>query len=191
MITPSLHNEFPEIDSSWTVFLDRDGVINVEKEADYIRNWGEFKFYDGAAEAIAGISEKVARLFIVTNQKGVGKRLMTKEDLDDIHNHLSHAVVQLGGRIDEIYYCPDLNDDSYFRKPNPGMGIKAKEDYPEIDFTRSIMVGNTMSDMQFGKTLGMFTVFIPSTKPMPALPHPLVDIVCQDLAELAKALQKS
>lgn len=188
MITSSVHNNMPVIDKKWTVFLDRDGVINIEKEADYIRNWEEFKFYSGSAEAIASISNRVNRLFIVTNQKGVGKKLMTEGDLETIHLNMTEAVQRAGGHIDKIYYCTDLNDDSFFRKPNPGMGLKAKEEFPETDFSKAIMVGNTMSDMQFGKTLGMFTVFIPSTKPMPQLPHPLVDIVCSDLASLAKAL---
>ena len=178
----------PVVDKSWSVFLDRDGVINIEKEADYIRNWDEFKFYEGAADAIAAISIKVARVFVVTNQKGVGKMLMSESDLQHIHENMLNAVADAGGRIAQVYYCTDLNDDNYFRKPNPGMGFKARTDFPETDFNKAIMVGNTMGDMQFGKTLGMITVFIPSTKPMPLLPHPLVDFVFADLVSLAKAL---
>ncbi len=188
MIGSSLKSELPDIDKTWSVFLDRDGVINIEKEADYIRNWEEFRFYDGAAEAIALISLQVSRLFIVTNQKGVGKLLMTEDDLIDIHSKMTEAVVEAGGHIDRIYFCKDLDNDSFYRKPNPGMGFLAKEEFPETDFNKAIMVGNTLSDMQFGKTLGMFTVFIPSTKPMPVLPHPLVDLVCTDLVSFAKAL---
>ena len=178
----------PAIDKTWSVFLDRDGVINIEKEADYVKNWDEFRFHEGAPDAIATISRKVAQVFIVTNQKGVGKMLMSETDLQHIHQNMIAVVNEAGGRVDQIYYCTDLNDDSYFRKPNPGMGFKARSDFPETDFNKAIMVGNTLSDMQFGKTLGMITVFIPSTKPKPSLPHPLIDFVFDDLLSLAKAL---
>jgi histidinol phosphatase-like enzyme len=71
------------------------------------------------------------------------------------------------------------------------MALQAKNEFPEIDLHKSLMVGNTMSDMQFGKSTGMLTVFIPSAKPSPPLPHPSIDAVFQDLFTLAKALQKS
>jgi histidinol phosphatase-like enzyme len=93
-----------------------------------------------------------------------------------------------GGRIDRIYHCPDLDEQSPNRKPNPGMGYQARQDFPAVDFSRSLVVGNTMGDMKFGKTLGSKTVFIPSTKPMPLLPDPLVDAVYDSLWALAKAL---
>jgi D-glycero-D-manno-heptose 1,7-bisphosphate phosphatase len=176
------------INKDWTLFLDRDGVINVEKDADYIRHRGEFEFSAGALEAMPLFAAKFPRIFVVTNQKGIGKGLMTVEDLDDIHAHMQEQIAAAGGRIDRIYYCPDLDTDSPNRKPNPGMGLQAVNDYPDIDLQRALMVGNTMGDMQFGKNLGMTTVFIPSTKPMPDLPHPLVDFVAPDLLSLAKAL---
>jgi D-glycero-D-manno-heptose 1,7-bisphosphate phosphatase len=176
------------IDSTWTLFLDRDGVINVEKNQDYIRHKGEFVFTEGTLEAMAGFAKLFPRIFVVTNQKGIGKGLMTHDDIADIHQHMVEQVVAAGGRIDRIYYCAELDDDHSHRKPNPGMGLQAAQDYPATDFNRSLMVGNTMSDMAFGKNLGMITVFIPSTKPMPELPHPLVDHVTDNLLSLAKAL---
>jgi histidinol-phosphate phosphatase family protein len=176
------------INENWTLFLDRDGVINVEKDADYIRRKDEFVFSEGALPAMPLFAARFPRIFVVTNQKGIGKGLMTEGDLDAIHTHMLEQVAAVGGRIDKVYYCPDLDEKSPNRKPNPGMGLQAAQEHPEIDFSRSLMVGNTMGDMQFGKTLGMTTVFIPSTKPMPDLPHPLVDFVAPDLFSLAKAL---
>ena len=67
-------------------------------------------------------------------------------------------------RIDEIYYAPDLESDAHHRKPNTGMGLQAKQDFPSIDFSKSVMVGNNFSDMDFGKRLGMKTVFVETTK---------------------------
>ena len=176
------------IDKNWTLFLDRDGVINYEKEADYIRNAGEFKFYEGVPEAIGVFTLRFGRIFVVTNQKGIGKGLMTEKDLQRIHDFMMLGINKNGGRIDRIYFCPDLDEASPNRKPNAGMGLRAKADFPEIDFSRSLMVGNTMSDMKFGKTLGAKTIFIPSTKPMPELPDPLIDAVYPELLALAKAL---
>ena len=76
------------IDKSWTLFLDRDGVINHEKKADYIRNWEEFAFYDGVLEALELLNDKFGVIVMVTNQKGVGKGLMTVDDLNRIHTNM-------------------------------------------------------------------------------------------------------
>ncbi|MFN3299660.1 MAG: HAD-IIIA family hydrolase, partial [Sediminibacterium sp.] len=69
-----------QIDASWTLFLDRDGVLNYEKKEDYIRNWDEFNFYTGVPESIKLLNGLFGRLVIVTNQKGIGKGLMTHAD---------------------------------------------------------------------------------------------------------------
>jgi histidinol-phosphate phosphatase family protein len=180
--------DLQQIDRRWTLFLDRDGVINYEKEADYVRNRGEFHLYDGVIDAMAQFSNHFGHIFIVTNQKGIGKGLMTEADLKDIHAYLRELVEPAGGRIDRIYHCPDLDEQSPNRKPNPGMGYQAQRDFPDVDFSRSLMVGNTMGDMKFGKALGAKTIFIPSTKPMPLLPDPMVDAVYDSLWALAKAL---
>src|SRR5687768_13745898 len=146
--------DLTQIDKSWTIFLDRDGVINHEKYNDYIHNWNEFKFYDGVLEALTIIAERFNRVIIVTNQKGVGKGLTKLEDLYLIHSNMEHAILDAGGRVDAIYYCSDMEDNSPFRKPNPGMGLQAAERFPDIDLHKSIMVGNTLSDMEFGRNLG-------------------------------------
>lgn len=158
--------QFLPIDKTWTLFLDRDGVINHEKHKDYIHSWDEFVFYDGAKEAIAKFAAVFGRIIIVTNQRGVGKGVTKKEDLETIHRNMKAAIENAGGRIDGIYYCPDINDDSPSRKPNKGMGLQAQKDFPEIDFSKAIMVGNTLSDMQFGRNLAMAaTVFLTTTRP--------------------------
>lgn len=177
------------IDSSWTLFLDRDGVINIEKEDDYIRHWDDFYFIDGVLDAFPIFSSCFGRVVIVTNQKGVGKGLMTENDLLEINRGIIDTVEKAGGHIDQIYYCTALDDDHPCRKPNPGMAYQAKKEFSDIDFNRSLMVGNTMGDMKFGKACGMYTIFIPSAKPMPDLPDPAIDLVFPALYDLAKALQ--
>lgn len=164
-----------QIDKSWTLFLDRDGVINEEQVGSYITNWGEFVFCDGSLNAISNLSELFGRVVIVTNQRGVGKGIMTLDDLKDIHSRMSSAIVDAGGNIDRVYACTALEDNDHNRKPNTGMAVQAREDFSEIDFEKSVMVGNNLSDMQFGKKMGMHTVFLTTTQPPVSLPHDLVD----------------
>lgn len=180
--------DLSRIDGTWTLFLDRDGVINHEKADDYIRTPDEFRFMEGAPEAIAALSSVFGRVFVVTNQKGIGRGLMSEADLEDIHRLMIDGIEKAGGRVDRIYHCPDTDPESPCRKPNPGMGLRALSEFPDIFTDRMLMVGNTMGDMSFGRAIGARTVFLPSTKPMPELPHPLVDAVFDDLASLAKAL---
>ncbi len=177
------------IDDSWTLFLDRDGVINDEKYEDYIHKWEEFKFYEGVKEALQIFSKKFGRIFIVTNQRGVAKGLTKLEDLELIHTNMVKEFEKAGGRIDKIYYSIDFESDSPSRKPNPGMGLQAQKDFPEIDFLKSIMIGNTLSDMKFGRNLNIgINIFLPTTRKDVELTNPDIDMVFDDLISVAKAL---
>jgi histidinol-phosphate phosphatase family protein len=175
----------------WTLFLDRDGVINIEKVDDYIHHWEEFKFYDGVVDAIAELSLLFGKTIIVTNQKGIGKGVTMEENVKAIHDNLLQAVMAAGGRIDAVFYCPDTDSDSPNRKPNPGMAFQAKEMFPAIDFNKSLMVGNNLSDMQFGRNAGMFTAFVRTTQPELLLPDGMADIDTEDLPGLLKWFKKT
>lgn len=143
------------------LFLDRDGVINVRKMGGYITDYSEFCFIDGVKQALKIFAVKFERIFIVTNQQGIGKGLFTKEDFDVLTDSMIKEISENGGRIDRVYMCPNLkSDNSPMRKPEVGMGLKAKEDFPEVDFSKSVMVGDSNSDMLFGKNLGMYNVFV-------------------------------
>lgn len=149
------------IDKSWTLFLDRDGVINKKIDNDYVRNVNQFEWLPGAIEAIVSLSKKFGRIIIVTNQQGIGKKWMTENDLESIHQYLKTEIEKAGGHIDAIYFAPQLKgENSPMRKPETGMALQAKKDFPEIDFKKSIMVGDSLHDMDFGKRMGMKTVFI-------------------------------
>ncbi len=147
-----------------TLFLDRDGVLNTEREKDYVKSWSEFQFEPGVFEALEILQPLFERIIIVTNQRGVGAGIMRPEDLEDIHGKMLEAFQQRGIQIAKIYSATDEDRSSIKRKPHPYMGQCAKEDFPEIRFEKSIMVGNTSSDMAFGKSLGMKTVFIDDKK---------------------------
>lgn len=176
------------INKSWSLFLDRDGVLNHEIKDDYVRNTEQFIFYDGVLQAMQILNERFGVIVLVTNQRGIGRGLMTIEDLDNITKKMAGEINIAGGRIDRVYYCTDVDSTSPNRKPNAGMAHQAKSDYPEINFNKSIMIGNKLSDMQFGRNAGMQTVFIASTNPDVAFPHELIDARFNSLYDFAKAL---
>ena len=184
---PLPHKELPLIDKDWTLFLDRDGVINQDVVGDYIKNWNEFHFMPGVLEAIKQLSALFPRIFIVTNQAGVGKKLMSLDDLLEIHTNMQQEITAKEGRIDKIYFCPETDNKHINRKPNPGMAYQAKEEFPAVDFSKSIMVGNMPNDMWFGRKIGAFTVYLP-TRPEENPDPSTVDAQYKDLLAFATAL---
>ena len=175
------------IDSSWTLFIDRDGVMNDEKHEDYIHKWEEFKFYKGVKEAFEIFNKKLGVIVIITNQRGVAKGLTKLEDLHLIHKNMQEEIEAAGGRIDQIYVCTEMESEN--RKPNTGMGLQAIKDFPEIDLSKSLMIGNTLSDMKFGRNLGVaINIFLPTTRKEVPLDHENIDLVFDDLISVAKAL---
>lgn len=178
-----------DIDSNWSLFLDRDGVINKRIIGDYIKRWEEFEFLPGALEAIQQFYELFGKLFIVTNQQGIGKGLMLETDLDHIHEKMMHEIRQHGGNINKIYYSPyKAEENSVFRKPNIGLARKAKIDFPIIEFDKSIIAGDSISDMQFGKNAGMITVFINSDEETIEENKEFIDYIFPDLISFANFL---
>ena len=148
----------------WTIFLDRDGVINKRLPDEYVRTLAQFEILPDVLNTIQTLANIVGRIIIVTNQQGIGKGLMTEEDLQIIHTHLLAAVNEMGGSVDAIYVAPDLaGSPSQNRKPDIGMALQAQNDFPEIVFDKSIMVGDSLSDLEFGRKAGMITVFLSAT----------------------------
>lgn len=176
------------IDKSWTILIDRDGVINHEKKEDYILNPDEFRFYEGVEAAFAKLADKFGKIIIVSNQRGVGKGLMTEADLRNIHLQMQAAIESAGGRVDKIYYCTSTDNKHPDRKPNPGMAFHAKREFPAIDFSRTIMVGNKLSDMLFARNAGIYSVFVATTNPDLPFPHPDIDLRFSSLPHFANSL---
>lgn len=180
--------DLTRISKEWTLFLDRDGVINEEKVGDYILHWGEFIFSKGVLEVFKKLSDHFGRIIVVSNQRGVGRGLMTEAALQSIHLEMQREVEIVGGRIDRIYYCTEKEAIAFDRKPNPGMAFRAQMEIPDIDFSKSVMVGNKPGDMKFGRYAGMFTVFVKTTNPDQSLPHPDIDLAFPSLADFAGVL---
>mgnify|MGYP000905290610 FL=1 len=142
-----------------TLFLDRDGVINVKLEERYVRNSNEFDFMQGALVAISKLSKLFKRILIVTNQQGIGKGIMTEDDLNLLHSFMTSEIGKLNGKIDKIYFCPHLDTENCnCRKPNPGMINQAIADFPEIDRQNSYLIGDSDSDIEAGNRMNLNTV---------------------------------
>lgn len=177
-----------QVDKSWTLFLDRDGVINVETVGSYITNWSEFQFTDGAFDALQHFNEIFGTIVVVSNQRGVGRGIMGMDSLRDINHQMVENITKNGGRIDKVYCCTAVEDHDHNRKPNVGMAMQAQQDFSGIDFKRSVMVGNSLSDMEFGKRLAMHTVFLTTKHEPVTLPNDLIDEQYPSLQAFAQAL---
>lgn len=172
-----------EIDSSWTLFLDRDGVVNERIMGGYVTSIDEFHFLEGVPQAIATFSTIFSHIFVVTNQQGIAKKQMTERNLLDIHRYMVSEIEKAGGKIAKCYFAPGLkNEVNSIRKPSPAMGLMAKEEFPSIDFSKSIMIGDTDSDILFGKNLGMKTVRIKTEESISVE----ADYTCLSLVEFSK-----
>jgi histidinol-phosphate phosphatase family protein len=177
-----------DINAQWTLFLDRDGVINKDK-SPYTLNADEFEFYPRVPEAIAFLSGLFKYVIVTTNQRGVGRKMMTETDLAHIHDKMLSVISEAGGKIEKIYYCTAIDNSDPNRKPNPGMALQAMKDYPNVLPEKSIIVGNNISDMQFGKNAGFHTVLLHTTGTKVHIPNPLVDLQMESLPDFAEALK--
>lgn len=147
------------------VFLDRDGVINKKMPpGDYVKKWHEFKFIPGVIKGLKLLTKEKFEIFIVTNQAGIGRRLMTKKDLTEIHKNMKNILIKHGIKIKKIYYCPhNWDDHCECRKPKPGQFFQAAREY-NIDLTKSYFISDDKRDIKAGKLAGCKTFLLSSKK---------------------------
>jgi D-glycero-D-manno-heptose 1,7-bisphosphate phosphatase len=144
-----------------TVFLDRDGVLNRKMpEGQYVTHWQHFELLPGVPQAIARLNRAGLRVLVVTNQRGIALSLYTAEDVDEIHTQLQAVLAKSGAKIDGFYFCPHDKHQCNCRKPLPGLFEQAQAQFPEIEPATSLIVGDSLSDIEFGHNLGMKTIFI-------------------------------
>jgi D-glycero-alpha-D-manno-heptose 1-phosphate guanylyltransferase len=179
------------IDKSWTLFLDRDGVINHDNLGGYITTADEFRFMDGLPQLFKKLADVFGRIIIVTNQRGVGRGIIKYDDLMAMNAKMLLGIQEAGGIVEKIYFCTDIDNRSFGRKPNPGMAVQAIKDFPDININKSIIVGNSLSDMKFGRYAGMYTVFVSTTNKTVSLPHNDIDLIFEDLSSFASSLIKT
>jgi D-glycero-D-manno-heptose 1,7-bisphosphate phosphatase len=139
--------------SDTTVFIDRDGVINMDA-ADYIKCWAEFHFIPGSLDAIARLSRSGCSVIVITNQSVINRQMVALTTLEAMHRRLRQAVSDSGGRITDIFYCPHRPDeDCNCRKPKPGLIFAARDRYG-IDLSKAVMVGDSVKDILAGQAAG-------------------------------------
>jgi len=142
-------------------FIDRDGVINKRIADGYVTHPDEFEFLPGVFDAFQSIAQHFQYVCIVTNQQGIGKHLMTVDQLQTVHQLMLDKIIQNEGKIDKIYFCPHRAEDHCnCRKPKTGMFLQALKDFPDIRPDQSVMIGDTLNDMKFGRNAGLKTILI-------------------------------
>jgi D-glycero-D-manno-heptose 1,7-bisphosphate phosphatase len=142
------------------VFLDRDGVLNRKQpEGAYVTEWEQFQWLPGAEEAIARMNRAGMTVIVVSNQRGIALGLFTHDQLELIHSNMRSHLAQHAARLDAIYYCPHDVGECQCRKPDIGLFEQARRDFPWAA-QNSVVIGDSLSDMQAGQRLGMKTIFI-------------------------------
>lgn len=176
------------IDKSWTLFLDRDGVINERNFEGYITSPNQFKFKAGVFDALKIFNGLFDKKILVTNQQGVAKKIMSKRNLDEVHRYMSQELKSnINFEFDAIFTAINRRGaENDRRKPNKSMALEAKEIDQDIDFEKSIMIGDTDSDIKFGTNLGMKTVLINSEEVVTEKP----DLTVESLKEFALILNE-
>jgi len=157
-----------------TVFLDRDGVINVKApEGEYVESWGDFELLPGVVDALARLRAAGLRVVVVTNQRGVALGRMSAASVEDIHDRMIGAGVD----VDRVYYCPHDTGDCDCRKPLPGMLERAAAEVAGVSLGQAAaIVGDSESDMEAGRAVGAVLVKVgEATSP--------VDFACGSLPE--------
>jgi len=178
-----------KIDKTWSLFLDRDGVINKRIVGGYVCSWDQFEFLPGVLDAFKILAGNFNRIFVVSNQQGVGKGLMTDNEVSALHSQMLEEIVKAKGNITKTYYCPAIDkDNSIMRKPNIGMALKARKEFPGINFKQSIMVGDSISDMIFGKRLKMKTVLLSNDIALIRKGADVIDFVFDNLLSFSQSL---
>lgn len=137
------------------IFIDRDGVLNFQPEPhDYVKSWREFRWLPGAKEGIKAINDASFLVVVISNQRGVARRLMESKDVEDIHKHMQEELEEIGAKIDGFYVCPhDYSDNCECRKPKPGLFLQARDEL-NIDLGNSYMIGDNEKDVEAAKNAG-------------------------------------
>jgi D-glycero-D-manno-heptose 1,7-bisphosphate phosphatase len=144
-----------------TVFLDRDGVLNEKMpEGAYVRRWQDFRVVPRVPEALARLRGAGLRLIVLSNQRGIARGLYSAADVDAIHARFQRLLEPAGARIDAFFICPHEQGACNCRKPLPGLFEQASARFPGIAAATSVMIGDSLSDMEFARALDMPALFI-------------------------------
>jgi len=152
------------------IFLDRDGVINrYPGDADYVKSWDEFHFLPQVLPSLKKLNDKGFKIFIISNQAGVSKGIFSQEDLDLITNNMLNEFKKHNIYIAGVYYCTHREEDNCLcRKPKTGLIDAAigqlKKQGGEVELSKSYFIGDTVRDVETGKSAGLKTIMVMSGK---------------------------
>jgi D-glycero-D-manno-heptose 1,7-bisphosphate phosphatase len=175
------------------IFLDRDGVLN-EKMPDgrYVTSWNDFHVLPGVPEAISRLNRAGLLVVVASNQRGIALGLYSAADLDAIHAAFQRLLNSHGAHIDAFFVCPHGVGQCNCRKPLPGLFEQAVVRFPAISAESSIMIGDSLVDMEFGRRLGMTNILIDSKSAHPESgdesARKIADLCFVSLAEAVDAL---
>lgn len=147
------------------VFLDRDGVLNEDR--GYVHRWEDFSFLPGAIDALRQLQQKGYLLVVITNQSAIARGLCTEADVLALHERMRAFLRERGIELAGIYYCPHHPQGSVSdyaiacacRKPEPGMILRAAQAHG-IDLSRSLLVGDKLSDLEAGRAAGIPSLYL-------------------------------
>ena len=141
------------------VFLDRDGVINRNRN-DYVKRWEEFVFLPGALEALRQLARTQLLIIVVTNQSAINRGLVSMENVQEICHRMIEEIHNNGGRIDAVFVCPHRPDERCkCRKPEPGLLLEAA-DRLQLDLHQCYLIGDALSDIEAGLKVGCRVVMV-------------------------------
>jgi D-glycero-D-manno-heptose 1,7-bisphosphate phosphatase len=141
------------------IFLDRDGVLNVYLPGDYVKNPAELTLIPGVPEAVRALNEAGYPVFLISNQQGVAKGLMTLDELATVSKVLNDRLADAGATINQSYYCPHASGSCECRKPKPGMLLRAAAEH-DIDLASSVFIGDTETDAEAARAAGVGRFFL-------------------------------
>ena len=175
-----------------TVFLDRDGVLNEKMpEGSYVRSLDDFHILPGVPDAIGSLNRAGMRVIVISNQRGISLGLYTAGDVDAIHGGFQKVLANHGAHIDAFFICPHDREQCNCRKPLPGLFEQAAAKFPGISAASSVMIGDSLVDIEFARSLRMTAILIDNAgppRPDDELARQLADLHFFSLAEAVSAL---
>lgn len=175
-----------------TVFLDRDGVLNKKMpEGSYVASWEDFQILPGVPESIARVNQAGLRVIVISNQRGIALGLYTAADVEAIHSAFQRILGNHGSHIDAFFTCPHDSDQCNCRKPLPGLFEQAAAKFPAVAAASSVMIGDSLVDIEFARRLGMTAILIDNggpSRPGNESARESADLLFPSLAEAVNAL---
>lgn len=173
-----------------TVFLDRDGVIN-RRRKHYVTTWAEFHMLPGVVDSIVRLTRSGFRVIVVTNQSAIGRGLVSRTVVDDIHERVAARVQKAGGRISAFLVCPHTPDDGCpCRKPAAGLLLLAQTEM-QVDLATAMLVGDQLTDVEAANAAGCLPIIVQASRKQAAMARQLGALVALSLPHAVDEILRS